>query len=138
MGRIRIYVVQIFSKEVFLATFTMDMFLIRCSLWEIHIFSNFRKRWRHFINNWWFWFFFLGGGGFWYLLNLFSYEVVRPLILISPEPLFVWSRATPHLNQKTQLMGENYIEVHHFENLKWLKIAIISHNGYIRVICVFF
>ena len=108
-----------FQQISFLATFAMDMFLIRCSLWDIHIFSNHRKWWRYFINNWWFWL--LGGG-----------------ILISPEPLFVWSRATPCFNQKTQLMGGNYIEVHHFENQKWLKIAIFSHNGYIRVICVFF
>ena len=57
-------------------------------------------------------------GKFSYLLNWFSYEVVRPLIL----------------NRKHNL-GVNYIEVHHFENWIWLKIVIF---GYFGVICVFF
>ena len=75
-----------FQQRSFLTTFTMDVFLFRCSLWDIHIFSNYRKWWRHFMNNWW------------------DFDVFRE-IFISPEPFIAWSRVTPHFNQKTQLMG---------------------------------
>ena len=37
-----------FQQRSFLATFTMDVFLIRGSLWDLHIFSNYRKWWCHF------------------------------------------------------------------------------------------
>ena len=37
-------------------------------------------------------------------------------IVISPEPLIVWSHATPHFNQKTQAMEGIYSEVRHFDD----------------------
>ena len=59
-------------------------------------------------------------------------------IFILLEPFFLWSRATPHFNQKIATYGGNYIEVHHFENRKCLKIAIFCLKCCVRVICVFF
>ena len=47
-------------------------------------------------------------------------------IFVSPELFIVWSCATSHLNQKTQLWEFNCIEVHHFENRKWLEIALFG------------
>ena len=77
--------------------------------------------WTIFMNNWWHFDVFLGGT-FSYFWNRFFYEVVRHLILI----------------KKLQLMGGNYIEFHHLENRKCLKIAIFCLKCCVRVICVFF
>ena len=95
----------------------MDLFHIRCSLWDIY--SNYQKWWRHFMNNWW------------------HFDIFREIV-ISPEPLIVWSHATPDFNQKSTTYGGNYIEVHHFENWKWLKTTISDYIGYFRVVCIFF
>ena len=62
------------------------------------------------------------GAKFSYFLNRFFYEVVRHLILI----------------KKLQLMGGNYVEVHHFENRECLKIAIFCLKYCVWVTCVFF
>ena len=55
---------------------------------------------------------------------------------ISPELLIAWGRATPHFNQKIQVMGSSYTEVQHFENQKLLKIVwpIRRGNTYIFII----
>ena len=77
--------------------------------------------WTIFMNNWWHFDVFLGGD-----------------IFILLEPFFLWSRATPHFNKKIATYGGNYIEVHHLENRKCLKIAIFCLKCCVRVICVFF
>ena len=74
-----------FQQRSFLATFTMDIFLIRCSLWDIHIFQITGSDGVIFLNNWWDFDFF-------------------GETLISLEPLIILSIGTPHFNQKTQLM----------------------------------
>ena len=59
-------------------------------------------------------------------------------IFILLEPFFLWSRATPHFNQKIATYGGNYVEVHHFENRECLKIAIFCLKCCVWVTCVFF
>ena len=95
-----------FQQRSFLATFAMDVFLIRCSLWDITFFQIIGSG---DVISWiideilTFW------GKFSYLLNRLSSEVVRPLFLI-----------------RKQLTCGYFISVHHFENRKWLKIAIFG------------
>ena len=96
-----------FQQISFLTTFTMDMFLIRSNLWYIHIFFKLSE-----------------------VMTSFS-RIIDEILTFwgkfsSPEPFNVWSRATPHLNQKTQLTRSNYIAVHYFQNQKWFKIAIFG------------
>ena len=81
-------------QQSFLAAFIMDVFFIRCTLWDIHIFSIYRKWWCHFHKLMRFWRF---GENFHTSWTYFLYEVVRPLILI-----------------KSATYWGNYIEIHHF------------------------
>ena len=102
-----------FQQKSFLATFTMDVFFNRCSLWDIHTFSNYRKWNVIFMNN--LWHFDVFGG-----------------IFISPEPFIVWSRATPHFNQKTQLMRViqlKYIIIRTWSGLKLLFLTKMANLG---------
>ena len=77
--------------------------------------------WTIFMNDWCHFDVFWGGTSS-YFWNRFFYEVVRHLILI----------------KKIATSGANYIEFHHFENRKCLKIAIFCLKCCVRVICVFF
>ena len=71
-----------FQQRSFLATFAMDAFLIRCSLWDITFFQI------------------IGGGDVIFMNNWWDFDVLGE-IFISPKPFIVWSRATPLFNQKT-------------------------------------
>ena len=85
----------------------MDIFPVRCSLWDIHIFQI------------------TGSDDVIFMNNLWHFDVFGG-IFISLEPFIAWSCPTPDFNQKTQLMRDIYIEVHHFKNWKYLKITILD------------
>ena len=75
-----------FQQRSFLATFTMNVFLIKCSLGDTHIFQITGSDDVIFINNWW------------------HFDIFKE-ILIFLELLIIWNRATPNFNQKTPLVG---------------------------------
>ena len=83
------------------------------------LFSNYGGDDVIFMNNWW------------------DFDVLGEIFILL-EPFFVWSHLTTHFNQKVATYGGNYIEVHHLENRKCLKIAIFCLKCCVRVICVFF
>ena len=95
-----------FQQIRFLATFTMNVFLVKWSLWDIHFFSNYRKGWRHFIINWW-------------DLDVFSG------ILVSPKPLVLWGRKVPHFIQKTQVMRVIVVKYGIFKSGSCLKYLFL-------------
>ena len=102
MGPIRKSAMQVFSKEVFWL-FLQWMCSLLDGLYETPTFFQITGSDDViFINNWWN-FAILGG------------------IFISPEPSIVWSRATPHFIQKTELII-NWREVIILKN-------IILRNG---------
>ena len=83
------------------------------------LFSNYGGDDVIFMNNWW------------------DFDVLGEIFILL-EPFFVWSHLTPHFNQKIATYGGNYIEVHHLENRKCLKIALFCLKCCVRVIYVFF
>ena len=106
VGWIRKSVVQIFSKEVFWLLLPWMRSLLDVVYETLHFFklsevvTSFSWIIDEILTFW---------GKFSYLLNRLSSEVVRPLILI-----------------RKQLTCGYFISVHHFENRKWLKIAIFG------------
>ena len=101
------------QQRSFLATFNMDVFLIRCSFWDIYIFSNYRKWWRHFMNNWW------------------HFDIFQEF-LISPELLIIWNCATTHFNQKTQLMGVIILKYIILRTGSGLKLLFLTKTAIFR------
>ena len=65
-----------FQQRSFLATFTMDVFLIRFSLWEIHIFKK------------------IAGGDDVIFMNSCQDLDFLGVVFTSPEPLIMWSQET--------------------------------------------
>ena len=89
VGWIRKSVVQIFSKEVFWLLLPWMCSLLDVVYETLHFFKL-SEVVTSFMNNWW------------------DFDVLGE-IFISPKPFIVWSRTTPHFNQKT-----TYVQLFYF------------------------